>query len=238
MFAFYHWQYFMVFRPTYYREEEMCKQCTLLSITTQDGIELEGAVYEPQNPQATLLFFGGRSHDSVGLINRLSMLYVNVRIVTFNYRSYGKSGGVASEKAFLEDGIEIAQKVQKHYGDFYILGFSIGSSVGAYVASKLCVKGVFLVGAFDSLASLAQSRYKINLAKLYRYKFDTQEFVQTVEAPTYMFASLSDETINIKNTNSLKKKIKNLVYYEEFDTLSHKELLWDERVVNKIKGAL
>jgi len=228
----------MIFRPTYYRDEEICSECEMLSIITDDGIELEGVVYEPENPKATLLFFAGRSHDAVGLINRLSALYSDVRIVTFNYRSYGKSGGVASERALLGDALLIAQRVQKHYGDFYLLGFSIGSSVTAYIASKYRVKALFIVGGFDSIPAIAKNRYGFMFEKLFRYRFETDKFVQEIEAPTYMFASLADETIDTKNTNSLKKKIKNLVYYEEFDSLSHKELLWDKRVIDKIKEVL
>ena len=113
LFAFYQWQYFMVFSPVSYKEGEFVQGCELLSITTPDGVELEGVVYEPSNPHATLLFFGGRSHDSVGLINRLAQSYDGVRIVTFNYRSYGESGGEVSEKNLLNE--DAATKVLVKY---------------------------------------------------------------------------------------------------------------------------
>jgi len=228
----------MIFHPTYYRDEEICSECEMLSIITDDGIELEGVVYEPENPKATLLFFVGRSHDAVGLINRVAKLYSDSRIVTFNYRSYGRSGGVASEKTLLSDALLIGDRVEKYYGEFYLLGFSIGSALAAYLASKKSVKALFIIGGFDSIISLAKRRYRFVPDFLFRYRFDTQSFVQRVEAPTYMFASLSDETIDSKNTKLLKKKIKNLVYYKEFETLSHKELLWDREVTDKIKEVL
>ncbi|MDQ7068636.1 MAG: hypothetical protein Q9M40_12035 [Sulfurimonas sp.] len=60
----------MVFTPTYKREEKLCDKCSLLSMTTDDGIELEGAMYEPETPKSTLLFFAGRSHDGVGIIKQ------------------------------------------------------------------------------------------------------------------------------------------------------------------------
>jgi len=239
--AFYQWQYHMIFSPVYYRNEKMCKNCELISVVTDDGIELEGVVYEPQTVTNTLLIFVGRHHDGVGLINKLSLCYPNVRIIVFNYRSYGKSKGVASEKNLLRDGVKIAELIQKNYGDFYILGFSLGSNIGAYVASKHKVKALFLVGAFDSIASLAKSKFvdrgffpMIKLSKVFRYKFITKFYVKDVDADTYLFVSRDDETTYIENARELKKHIKNLGDYMELDGLSHKELFCDKRVTNKI----
>jgi len=235
LFVFYEWQHFMVFSPVYYREEPLCGECTLLSVQTDDGVELEGVVYEPKHYKSTMLVFVGRSHDAVALINRFAALYPRTQIITFNYRSYGKSGGVASEKNFLKDGVHIAELVQKNYGDFYLLGFSIGSSVAAYVASKVSVKGLFLIGAFDSVTALAKRKFGILPSAMLRYKFSTEDFVQSISVPTYLFVSKTDEIAYIENARLLKEKIKNLVYYEEFDDLSHKELLWNAKVGAKIK---
>jgi pimeloyl-ACP methyl ester carboxylesterase len=238
LFVFYEWQYFMIFSPLYYRDEPLCQECTPLAIITDDGVELEGVVYEPPKPKSTLLVFVGRSHDALGLINRLAQLYSQTRIVTFNYRSYGKSGGVANEKNLLHDGLKIAEIVKRNYGDFYLLGFSIGSSVAAYVASKVDVKGLFLVGAFDSISSLAAKKFGISLSAMIRYKFQTKKFMQNVDAKSYLFVSKADETVYIENARALKEGIKNLAYYVEYEDLHHKELLWDRRIVAKIRGEI
>ena len=243
--AFYEWQYFMIFSPIYYRDGELDDDFTMLSINTDDGVELEGVVYEPQNPHATLLFFAGRSQDCVGLIKRLALSFPHARIISFNYRSYGKSEGVASEENLFADGIKIAQLIQKNYGDFYILGFSLGSSISAYVASKADSLGVFLVGSFDSLASLAKEKFicrgkfpRMNLSNIFRYKFNNEEYVQKIGAKIYLFVSKDDETTYIENARNLKKYIKNLEFYEEFDGLSHKQLLWHVDVVDKINEVI
>jgi len=237
-FVFYQWQYFMIFSPVYYRDEALCAECTPLNIITDDGVSLEGVVYEPKEYTNTLLIFVGRSHDAVGLINRFAKLYPNTQIVTFNYRSYGRSDGVASEKTFLSDGVKIAKLVKKNYGEFYLLGFSIGSSVAAYTASKVSVKGLFLVGAFDSIASLAKRKFGINLAPVLRYSFNTKAFMQNVDTPTWLFVSKDDEITYIENARALKESVSNLIYYIELDNLHHKELLWDKRVVEKIKEVI
>ncbi len=243
--AFYHWQFYMVFTPTFHKERELGVNSSLLYMQTEDGIELEGVIYEPQNPRATLLVFVGRSHDAVALINKLSQAYPHSRVVAFNYRSYGKSGGVINEKNLLSDGLKIAKLVQKNYGDFYLLGYSLGSNMAAYVARKQTVKGLFLVGAFDSIASLAKSKFvdrsffpMVDLSKIFRYKLTTGEYVSTVNTKTYLFVSKDDEVTYIENARVLQKKVKNLDYYVELEGLNHKEILWARAVTDKINEVL
>lgn len=244
-FVFYHFQYFMIFSPTYYREDELDDDCEILTITTDDGARLEGVVYEPKqlyrklaDIDSTLLFFGGRMHDTVGLIKKLSLSYPHTRIITFNYRSYGRSGGKLNEKNILEDGLKIATIVQKEYGDFYVLGYSIGSGVAAYVASKMSVSGVFLVAPFDSIALLVKEKYGVNVPWMLRYKFDKTEFVKDIDANTYVFASVDDEMTYIKNARNLKQHVKNLTLYKELKGLKHDELLFDEEVVRHISEVI
>ncbi|MBU0721672.1 alpha/beta hydrolase [bacterium] len=243
--ALYQWQFFMIFSPTYHREEELNENFEMLSVITDDGVELEGVVYEPKDLyrklptiHSTLLFFGGRSHDSVGLIKKLSLAFPHVRIITFNYRSYGKSGGSVNEKNIMDDGLKIAELIKKNYGDFYILGFSIGSSVASYVASKTNVLGVFLVGPFDSIALLAKEKYGVCLSWVLRYKFDNTEFVKNLDARTYVLVSKSDTTTYIENARNLKSHVKNLALYKEMENLTHKELLWDKEVLHEIYKVL
>ena len=243
--AFYKWQYFMVFTPTYHREGPLCEGCTLLSMRMQDGVELEGVLYEPELPRSTLLFFAGRSHDVVGVIKKLSLAYPSSRVVAFNYRSYGKSEGSVNEQNIKSDALHITKIVEKNYGEISLLGYSLGSSVAAFVASELEVKSLFLVGAFDSIASLAKSKFVdrgvfpyIDLSNIFRYKFRTGEYMKLVKAPSHLFVSADDEMTYISNARELRSKINNLTSYTELEGLSHKEILWDERVIQKINKEL
>ena len=236
--AFYEWQYFMIFSPTYYRKSDLGKDCELLSIKTDDGVELEGVVYEPLVATQTLLVFNGRYHDSVGLINKLASTYPNIRLITFNYRSYGRSQGRASEKNLLQDSVKIAKIVQKHYGDFSVLGFSLGTNFASFIATKHPIKSLFLVGAFDSLAGLVKNKIGLNLSLFFRYKFDTLAYIKTINVPIYLFSSKEDEVIHIKNVRILKENVKYLAHYEELDGVNHDNLMFHTDIVKKINRIL
>jgi len=241
-FVFYQWQYHMIFSPLYYREDILDNNFEMLSIKTDDGVELEGVIYKPKDANNTMLFFAGRAHDAVGTIKKLSYFYPDTKIITFNYRSYGKSGGKLNEQNINADALHVARLVEKNYGSFFMLGYSLGSSVASYVASISTCRALFLVGAFDSVEELAKVKYgflkNIDLTNIFRYKFNTKKYVQNIDADTYLFVSKSDETTYIKNARNLKQNIKNLVFYEELENLNHKDLLWDDVVVKKINEVM
>jgi len=232
--VFYQGQYFLIFSPTYYRKEKLGADCEMLSIMSDDGIELEGVVYEPWNATQTLLVFTGRKHDSVGLIEKLSLAYPKVCIVTFNYRSYGKSQGRANEKNLLKDSLKIGQMVQKHYGDFAVLGFSLGAHVATYLASQQKVKALFLIGAFDSFPALLKSKIGIDVSKIVRYELNTEKYMKEVALPTYIFASKDDEVVDAQNVRVLKDSVKFLAHFEETSGVRHDKLMFDERIVKQI----
>jgi len=237
-FAFYKIQYLMFFKPTYKRRENLGDEFEFLSVMTDDGVELEGIVHSPDDAKETLLFFVGINHDAVGLMPKLAHSYKNTRVIAFNYRGYGKSGGRPSEKEIFLDALLVTQKVKKNYGSIYVVGFSLGSSIAAYVASKESLKAVFLIAPFDTLAKLTKRKHGFCLSWVLRYKYDNISFVKDIQADTYVYASKSDEVIYISNTRSLVTYVTNLKSYIEYDDLKHGELLWHPKMIKQIDGVI
>ena len=239
--ALYQLQHFIIFRPTFHRTELKEKEFQIIAINTDDNLLLEGVVYEPTDSttiNGTILFFAGRSHDVIGIIKKLSISFPKSRIITFNYRSYGRSQGTITEKNIFADADKIAKLVQKNYGNFYLLGFSIGSAIVCDVATKHKNLGVFLVGTFDSLNLLIQHKYNISLNFILKYKFNNIQKVQQIDAKTYIFATQNDSITYIENARNLKKYVKNLYEYIELKEVSHNELIWNNQVINKINDII
>ena len=234
VFVFYQWQYFKVFSPISHREEILDERFEQLVMEMPDGVRLEGVVFTPSSFNSTMLYFTGRSQDSVGMIKRFSMAYPKIRLVTFNYRSFGSSEGIIDDKNILLDGVEVARIVQKNYGKIYVFGFSLGCSVALEVANKVEIKAVFLVGAFDTLASLGKIKYNFIPNFLYRYNFNNLKKVQNLNLPVYLFASSDDDVVCIENTRNLRDNIKNLVLYKEYKHLTHRELVFYDDIIKTI----
>ncbi|MDD2357812.1 MAG: alpha/beta fold hydrolase [Thiovulaceae bacterium] len=216
----------------------MDERYTPLEIQAEDGTTLEGMEFTPEHFSHTIFYLGGRSQDSVALIHRLAFALENNRIVTFNYRGYGNSQGTPSEQNVYEDAAYIAEKLKERYGNFSIVGFSLGSSVAAYVASKIKVEKLFLLGGFDSVFHIIKNKIPLLPSFLIRYKFDTALHVSSVEAPTYLVSSKDDNIVPIKNANNLKISIKNLTEFKELSSYNHDEILFSQESVNLIKKGL
>ncbi len=237
-FVYMQWQYMSIFHPKLYRDMTLYDDSyTFLTTVTQDGTTLEGCRFEPQTPpHDTLLYFGGRGQDSVGLLPKLAELYPQCRIVTFNYRGYGKSGGRPSERAIFEDSLHVMRLVQKHYSTPHIMGYSLGSSVAAYVASKIPPRRFYLIGAFCSIASLTRQRFGRSLPFL-RYSFDTCEYLKNVPGGVCLFASKDDNVVAFASVLELVEHAKKKVEcFEVYEGLNHVELLWDARVHERIRS--
>ncbi len=231
---FYLFQHKLVFSPHYYPERSFFTEHShdyhLQQLNVASGVTLEGMVYSPENPTATVLYFGGKEQDSVTLIGRLSQHYPNVRIVTFNYRGYGHSGGVPREADVLSDALVLYDWATERYDYVDLLGYSLGSSVAAYVASKRTTGKVVLVSAFDSAKALIRSKAAIIPKWLVRCRFETVEYVKDVAAPVYLFTTMDDEIIPQSHIDNLRRHIKYLAGTKEFSGYNHAQLLFSDEL--------
>jgi len=236
LFVYFRWQYSVLFHPKLYREDAFDERFRFLSVTTENGIKLEGCVFEPDSYTATLLYYGGRGQDSVGLLPKLSLCYPGFRIVTFNYRGYGKSEGVPDEKSIMNDALLVYERVKKNFGEVDPLGYSLGCAVASYVASKKESKKLFLVAPFASLKTLMMDIYGFSLPLL-RYHFDTCTNISKTSADIYIFASRNDNVVPVKNARRLQN-CSSLAAFLELDGLNHVEILCDEKVIDAIETYL
>ncbi len=230
LFLYFEWQKSVVFHPRYYQDAALYDEHFRFVTTVSDGVELEGCVYEPKSFKATILYFGGRGQDSVGLLPKLAEFLGEYRIVTFNYRGYGKSGGKPSEKALLKDSLHIFEMAKKHFESPILFGYSLGSSVASYVASQKKVEKLLLVGAFTSLDELAKVRYGFSLPLL-RYHFRTCEFLQKTEAKVVVVVvSKDDDVVPFENSKKLQNCSNAIEQFLVLERFSHVDLLWSEAI--------
>lgn len=238
---FYLLEHKFVFSPHYYPERSMMLEHAhdyhLRSLDVAAGIRLEGIVYEPVNPSATVLYFGGKEQDSVALIGKLAQYYPDLRLIAFNYRGYGVSGGRPTQHDILEDGLKIYDWCIEEYGDAVLFGYSLGSSVAAFIGAQRRADRVVLVAAFDSVAELIKAKLPVP-DFIIRHRFDTAAFVRNILSPLYLYVTEDDLVVPISHARNLKNNVKNLAEYKEFNGYSHAELLFSDELVAKLKEVL
>ncbi len=195
-----------------------------LTLTTNDGKQLEGVVSQ-NNSDTLLLYYGGNSENAISFINMMSENNI-VDVATFNYRGYVNSQGSPTAKKVLSDALEIYDYFKPKYKNIILLGRSLGTGISLYVASKKEVKGTILITPYDSISSVAQKQYIIFPVKaLLDNNINSLEFVKSINTPISILIVKDDKVIPNKHTDILKKEIKNLTLFRIIDNTTHNDVI-------------
>ena len=238
-------QHKIIFKPYYHKRRGLFKaypeRYRPLELQVEKGVFLEGIVYEPENDAtSTMLYFGGREQDSVTLIGKFSIHYPDTRIIAFNYRGYGVSGGEPSEAAYHGDALKIYDYVVKHFELPVVLGYSLGSNVAVHVSVRRKPKYLILVAAFESVAALSRSKKLPVPNFVVKHSFSTINEIDKVQVPFSMFVTVDDGFVPIKQPRKLKERAKEamLIDYKEFQGYNHAQLLFSDEVCEEIQKVL
>ena len=236
-------QHKIIFAPKHYNRRRLFAEYPELyrplELEVEKGVYLEGIVYEPEiQATTTMLFFGGREQDSVTLIAKFSLHFPKTRIIAFNYRAYGTSGGEASEAAFHGDALKIYDYVEKRFERPVLLGYSLGSNVATFVGARRNPKELILVATFTSVQALSKSKGRPIPRFFIKHRFETIHEIIKIEKPFYMFATRDDDFVPIAQPRQLKEKMGDLVDYKEFDGYNHAQLLFSDEVCEEIQKVL
>ena len=213
----------------------------MLELHVEKEVYLEGVVYEPEvAATTTMLFFGGREQDSVTLIAKFSLHYPHTRLVAFNYRGYGTSGGQPSEAALHGDALKVYDYVQKHFEQPLLLGYSLGSNIATHVSTLRRPKKLILVAAFESVQALSKSKLRPVPRFFIKHRFETIKIIDKVLVPFHMYVTKDDGFVPIEQPRKLKARAKPemVVDYKEFEGYNHAQILFSEEVIEKITSVI
>ena len=115
-----------------------------------DGATLRGWSYGAADPAlpTVVLFNGNAATIADGDSFYRTMAALGARVVAFDYRGYGFSGGAADVAAFQRDALAVYDAAAKDAGrGIVVYGFSMGAPIAAYVAAHRPVAGLILAAA-------------------------------------------------------------------------------------------
>lgn len=185
-----------------------------LNIPVSEGISLNALLFKTeQTRKGVIVYF----HGNAGAIHdwgKRAPLYLDngYDILFFDYRGYGKSDGSYSEtQELFDDGEAVYNAIKKRYSEdkIVILGYSIGSGIATYVASKNNPKKLILNAPYYSWKILVAEEIAPPIPEfIIRYDIPTYQFITKVKCPILIFYGTRDNLIN-PETNA--KKLKALI---------------------------
>lgn len=183
-----------------------------LNIEVEDNIYLNALLFKAENSKGVVLYF----HGNAGALHdwgKQAPLYLEYGydMLLVDYRGYGKSDGHYTEDDQL---LNDAQKVYEFTKTLYpenkitVLGFSLGSGLATYVASKNRPYKLILNAPYYSWKLLVADEIAPLLPEfMVRYDIPTYQFIKNVNCPIYIFHGERDFLVNPEtNSKRLQKE--------------------------------
>lgn len=201
-----------------------------------DGEKIEVITLNRHQKNA-ILYFGGRSESVSKSAEKLQQTFSDYAVYLINYRGYGSSTGLATEKDLLKDAEIIYEDIAQNHNNVSIIGRSLGTGIATHIASRKKVDKLVLVTPYDSILNIAQDKYPIYpISYILKDQYNSIDYVKDIpKIPTLIFLVKDDKTIPFKYSNNLiqsfnsdsiqVKTINNTTHSSIVDTTSyHKEL--------------
>jgi pimeloyl-ACP methyl ester carboxylesterase len=158
-----------------------------------DGERLKLWRLGPRDAASAVLYFGGNAENVLLEGPTLSRVLPGKALYLVNYRGYGGSTGKPSETALYDDAVAVFDHVVDRHASISVIGRSLGSGVGVYLAGRRPVARLVLVTPFDSLVEVARALYPLYPVDwLIRDRFDSADHAADVEADILLLVAGRD----------------------------------------------
>jgi len=171
-------------------------------IDSEDRANVHAWFLEKSGSRTTLIFAHGNG-ETLGFMGA-ELVDIrdrwNVNIVAFDFRGYGKTGGLASENAILADSLAVAKWVESNprFADQkrVAMGRSLGGAAAIEIATQTKVDALILDRTFSSVADVAADRYPFfPIRWVMRNQFHSIEKLPSYTGPLLQMHGEVDELI-------------------------------------------
>ena len=215
---------------------KMAPDLDTLSFVMNDGNRTCGYIYNDtiKEKLPLVLYFGGNAEE-VSHLSEKKNYFPNTIMVLINYRSFGLSQGIISEKNMFSDALEVYDKLITNpnidANNVIVIGRSIGTGVATYLSSQRETKATILITPYESMIDVAQEKYPfVPIGLLIKHPFKSNEYATSITTPVLALISKNDQIIPIKHAYNLldawKGKTSFLEVDEDHNSIMDNEVAW------------
>jgi pimeloyl-ACP methyl ester carboxylesterase len=211
-------------------EVELPSRSQVLTVSTPDGETLRGVRLPASgdgDKRPVILGFGGNGWNAAEAANYLRGLFPDRDVVTFHYRGYRPSTGRAGAAALTADSLLVYDDVARRFPGRPVVavGFSVGTGVAAFLASRRDLAGLILVTPFDSLEAVAAGQYPwVPVRLLFRHPMPSADWLKGRDVPVALIAGGADTLVVPARTEALRRRVPNLVYDRTIADAGHNDI--------------
>jgi len=217
-------------------------------LQTSSTTQLHAVLHKAPHPKGIFLYFHGRGGNLAISWNSVAEQFVTMGydVLMMDYRGFGKSRGLLSEKALCEDGVAMYDYALQRYGQEPIIyGRSLGTGIATYVASVRPAKLLLLEAPYFCMRDLVAVKFpllpKSLLSLVLKYPLRTDQWIKNVTAPIGIFHGTADELIPYQNSQQLYESAASSNPHTVFTLIeggTHNDLTYHLEYKNSLKRLL
>ena len=181
-----------------------------------------------------VIYFGGNAEE-VSHLSEHKTYFPNTIMALINYRSFGLSQGVISEKTMFSDALEVYDKLKNNpeidTNKIIVIGRSIGTGVATYLSSQRKTNATVLITPYENMIDVAFEKYPfVPISLLIKHRFESDKYAPTITSPMLALISSNDQVIPKHHAYKLKEawkgKTEALEVNEDHNSIMRNEEVW------------
>lgn len=171
-----------------------------VTITTNDRIQLTGWFIPSGNSRATILLSHGNGGNISHRLEKIKILHaLDLDVLAYDYRGYGRSTGRPSEDGLYQDAQAMydylihERKVPVQRIIAY--GESLGAAVTIDLAEKRDAGAIIIESGFTSIHDMAKKLFSVAPSFLLHAKYDSVNKIRNLRIPKIIMHSPDDEVV-------------------------------------------
>lgn len=213
-----------------------------IGIETPDHVLLNGLLFKSDLSKGLVFYLHGNagSLNSWGVVAK-TYTDLNYDVFILDYRGFGKSEGRISSQAQLYQDIQTAyDKLKAKYDESntIVLGYSIGTGLATYIASKNSPKLLILQAPYYSMTDMMRHTYPIIPTLILKYKFETNVLIKECKMPIVIFHGNQDKVIYYNSSVKLKEVLKKTDTLITLNGQGHNRITYNPEYITEIKRLL
>lgn len=218
-----------------YLEQKLC-------LPAEDGTPLRGWFFNRGSGSPLVVVYTGNNMNA-GRLLHLAAEDATRSYLMLNYRGYGDSEGVPSEKRVVADALHCLRLAQNQLGSpasLHVVGYSIGSGVACQVAAAVQPATLTLICPFDSITQVACDFVPLIPRAVLRDTFTSVDYAPRIKCPVTILRAKEDRLVTPPHTDELIKAFEkggNIPQVHQFDA-DHSGILTDPGFTSTVHGSL
>jgi len=173
-----------------------------LSLSTSDGVAINGWFIPFPGARTTLLWFHGNGGNISSTVGRLRQYHnaLKANILVIDYREYGRSSGEVSEEGTYQDALAaydyLLTRSDVDPTRIIAFGYSLGSAVAVELSLQRKTQGLILEAPFTSIQEMASLVVPwIPVGPLITTRYDTLSKIGRLKIPLLIIHGDQDEVV-------------------------------------------